>query len=161
MLIITMLTRWWRTTGGTAGCIVAGRLAKADPSLEILVVEEGIGTKNNPIVIHPALFPANQAPSAKTVTFYESKPSKHLADRKVVVPTGGCMGGGSSVNFLMYTRGQAIDYDDWDTEGWSARDLVPLLRKASGRLGRKCNVSGQRILMCAFCTDREIPHWAP
>ena len=129
-----MLTRW-RKTGGSAGCVVAGRLAKADPSLEILVVEGGIGTKNNPLIIHPALFPANQAPGTKTVLFYESKPSEHVAGRKVIVPAGGCLGGGSSVNFMMYTRGQSIDYDNWDTEGWSAKDLIPLLRKVGERLG--------------------------
>ena len=119
---------------------MAGRLAKADPSLEILVVEGGVWTKNNPIVIHPALFPANQAPGTKTVILYESKPSGHIAGRRLAVPTGGCVGGGSSVNFMMYTRGQAIDYDDWETDGWRAKDLVTLLRKVSGCLGTK--VSG-------------------
>jgi choline dehydrogenase-like flavoprotein len=128
-------------TGGTTGCVVAGRLAKADPSLEILVIEGGVGTKNNPTVIHPALYPANQAPGSKTITFYESQPNEHLAGRKAVVAAGSCVGGGSSVNFMMYTRGQAIDYDDWNTEGWSAKDLVPLLRKVSGCLRRKCYVS--------------------
>ncbi|KAH0542706.1 hypothetical protein FGG08_002941 [Glutinoglossum americanum] len=115
--------------GGAAGCVVAGRLARADPSLEILVVESGINTKNNPQIIHPAYFPSNLVPDTKTAFFYKGKPSEHIAGRAPIVPTGACLGGGSSINYMMYTRGQAIDYDSWDTEGWSAKDLIPLFRK--------------------------------
>jgi alcohol oxidase len=120
--------------GGTAGCVIAGRLARADPSLEILVIESGVGTKDNPQIVHPAFFPVHLAPNSKTTLFYKAKPSEHVAGRAVVVPAGGCLGGGSSINFMMYTRAQAVDYDGWNTEGWSAKDLVPLLRKASERL---------------------------
>ncbi|KAI9864303.1 MAG: hypothetical protein M1813_003223 [Trichoglossum hirsutum] len=115
--------------GGTAGCVVAGRLAKADPSLEILVMEYGIDAKNNPKIVHPALFPALMAPDSNTKLFYNAKPSESLAGRMPVVLTGGCLGGGSSINFMMYARGQSIDYDDWGTEGWSAEDLLPLFKK--------------------------------
>ncbi|KAH0564861.1 hypothetical protein GP486_001755 [Trichoglossum hirsutum] len=117
--------------GGTAGCVVAGRLAKADPSLEILVVEYGIDTKNDPKIVNPALFPALLAPDSKTARFHEAKPSENLAGRSPAVVTGACLGGGSSINFMMYTRGQSTDFDDWDTEGWNAKDLLPLFKKAS------------------------------
>jgi alcohol oxidase len=117
--------------GGTAGCVAAGRLAKADPSLEILVVEYGIDTENDPRIVHPALFPALLAPNSNTTLVYDAKPSESLAGRAPVVHAGGCLGGGSSINFMMYTRAQGIDYDDWDTEGWSAKDLLPLFKKAS------------------------------
>lgn len=42
---------------------------------------------------------------------------------------GGCLGGGSSINFMMYTRAQAVDYDSFKTEGWYAKDLIPLSNK--------------------------------
>jgi alcohol oxidase len=42
---------------------------------------------------------------------------------------GGLLGGGSSINFMMYTRAQGIDFDSWDTEGWAAKDMIPLCNK--------------------------------
>jgi alcohol oxidase len=42
---------------------------------------------------------------------------------------GGLLGGGSSINFMMYTRAQGVDFDSWKTKGWTAHDLLPLARK--------------------------------
>ena len=42
---------------------------------------------------------------------------------------GGILGGGSSINFMMYTRAQGIDFDSWETEGWAAKDMIPLCKK--------------------------------
>ena len=42
---------------------------------------------------------------------------------------GGLLGGGSSINFMMYTRAQGIDYDSWETPGWTAKDILPLCKK--------------------------------
>lgn len=42
---------------------------------------------------------------------------------------GGVLGGGSSINFMMYTRAQGVDYDSWKTEGWYAKDMIPLSNK--------------------------------
>lgn len=42
---------------------------------------------------------------------------------------GGCLGGGSSINFMMYTRAQGADFDSWKTDGWYAKDMLPLLKK--------------------------------
>jgi alcohol oxidase len=42
---------------------------------------------------------------------------------------GGLLGGGSSINFMMYTRAQGCDFDSWNTPGWSAKDMLPLLNK--------------------------------
>jgi alcohol oxidase len=39
------------------------------------------------------------------------------------------LGGGSSINFMMYTRAQGVDFDDWETKGWSADDLLPLMKR--------------------------------
>ncbi len=42
---------------------------------------------------------------------------------------GGLLGGGSSINFMMYTRAQGVDFDSWKTKGWTAQDLLPLAKK--------------------------------
>ena len=42
---------------------------------------------------------------------------------------GGMLGGGSSINFMMYTRAQGADFDSWNTEGWAAKDMIPLCNK--------------------------------
>ncbi|KAF3176744.1 hypothetical protein EYR41_011777 [Orbilia oligospora] len=115
--------------GGSAGCTLAGRLAAADPSLSILVIEAGINNKDVPNVVHPAMYLSHLIPGAQTTTFHKSKKSEKLNNREAIVPIGGCLGGSSSINFMMYTRGQGIDYDDWKTEGWSGKDLLPLFKK--------------------------------
>lgn len=89
------------TQGGTAGCAVAGRLAEADPKLSILVIEVGQDNYENPVVVIPAMFLANLAPGSKTALFYKAKKSNALAGREVIVPSGGTLGGGSSINFMM------------------------------------------------------------
>ncbi|KAF2437720.1 GMC oxidoreductase [Karstenula rhodostoma CBS 690.94] len=115
--------------GGTTGCVVAARLADADPSLEILVIERG---PNNelPTIEYPAAFPANLAPDSKTTYFNVSKPSTHVGNRPLVVPSGGVLGGGSSINFMTYSRAQNQDLDAWDTPGWSSDELLPYTKKS-------------------------------
>lgn len=68
-------------------------------------------------IVNPALFITNILPESKTATFYTAEPSKYLNERRAIVPIGGCLGGGSSINFLVYVRPQEIDFDDWKTEG--------------------------------------------
>lgn len=119
--------------GGTAGCIVAGRLAEADPTLSVLVIEGGANNHNVPSVVYPAFFLQNLQPSTKTAIFYQGNKASQLADREPIVPSGGTLGGGSSINFMMYTRGQRDDFDAWNTEGWSSDELRPYLNKV--RLG--------------------------
>ncbi|KAI1433478.1 alcohol oxidase-like protein [Xylaria sp. CBS 124048] len=115
--------------GGTAGCIIAARLADADPNLTILVIEGGPNNRNNPLIVHPAFFFANLAPGTKTISFYASRKSEFLGNRELLVPAGNVLGGGSSVNFALYSRAQRSDLDAWSTPGWSADDLLPYMRK--------------------------------
>jgi alcohol oxidase len=61
--------------------------------------------------------------------FYKSQKSKHLNNREAIVPMGGILGGGSSINFMMYTRAQGADFDAWKTPGWTAKEMLPLLNK--------------------------------
>ena len=92
--------------GGTAACIAAGRLAQADPNLSILLVEGGKNNLNDPTITNPAMYLAHLAPDSKTALFYKSNKEKALNDREAIVPAGGVLGGGSSINFMMYTRGE-------------------------------------------------------
>ncbi|KAI4955362.1 hypothetical protein J4E91_001222 [Alternaria rosae] len=115
--------------GGTAGCIIAGRLAEDDPSLSILVIEGGANNKDVASVVNPVFYLQNLLPATKTALFYKGNKSKQLADREPIVPCGGTLGGGSSINFMMYTRAQRSDFDSWNTPGWSAEEMWPHLKK--------------------------------
>ncbi|KAH8682575.1 alcohol oxidase-like protein [Xylariales sp. PMI_506] len=115
--------------GGTAGCIVASRLAEADPNLSILVIEGGPDNYNDPSVVNPAFFLQHLLPTSKTALFYKANKAEQLAGREAIVPSGGMLGGGSSINFMMYTRAQRSDFDSWRTPGWSADEMIPYLNK--------------------------------
>ncbi|KAK2616431.1 hypothetical protein QQS21_000673 [Conoideocrella luteorostrata] len=122
--------------GGTAGCVVASRLASADAGLSILVVECGPDNYNDPGIVHPGLFFGHLAPTSKTTLFYASKPSDHLGGRAPVVPSGGVLGGGSSINMCMYSRPQRSDFDGWNTPGWTADDMLPYMNRFETYHGR-------------------------
>ncbi|KAL6694340.1 GMC oxidoreductase domain-containing protein [Trichoderma pleuroticola] len=115
--------------GGSCGCVVAGRLANLDHNLKVLLIEAGESNLNNPWVFRPGIYPRNMKLDSKTASFYESRPSKWLAGRKAVVPCAHVLGGGSSINFMMYTRASASDYDDFQAKGWTTQELLPLMRK--------------------------------
>ncbi|KAK8058466.1 alcohol oxidase [Apiospora phragmitis] len=115
--------------GGSCGCVVAGRLANLDHNLKVLLIEAGESNLNNPWVYRPGIYPKNMKLDSKTASFYESRPSPWLAGRKAVVPCAHILGGGSSINFLMYTRASASDYDDFQAKGWTTEELLPLMKK--------------------------------
>ncbi|KAF8830664.1 hypothetical protein HHX47_DHR2000886 [Lentinula edodes] len=101
--------------GGTVACIIAGRLAQADPSLKILIIEAGSHSLNLHHHVQPARY-LNNLVQGHTFTHHNS--------------------GGSAVNFLMYTRAPSSDYDDWErlgNPGWGSESLIPLAKKASDR----------------------------
>ncbi|KAF9230349.1 GMC oxidoreductase-domain-containing protein [Melanogaster broomeanus] len=118
--------------GGTTACVAAGRLAGANPSLSILVVESGQHSRDVPIHVQPCQFTANLVPTSTTMSFHVGKPTKHINNRIPILQCGRSVGGGSTVNFMVYVRGSASDYDDWakfGNEGWSSHDLLPLMKK--------------------------------
>ncbi|KAF8171077.1 GMC oxidoreductase-domain-containing protein [Mycena galopus ATCC 62051] len=120
--------------GGTAACVIACRLATAFPDLKILVLECGPTTKGKKEHIQPGQFITHLTPTSHSMQFYPSKPSEHLAGRSLVVPSGRCIGGASSINFMVYNNPAASDFDDWENEfgnvGWSSKELIPMLQKA-------------------------------
>ncbi|KAI0465845.1 alcohol oxidase-like protein [Xylaria cf. heliscus] len=115
--------------GGTAGCVVASRVADADADLSILVIEGGPNNRNVPTVAHPVLWAANCLAGSTTVSHHKSGKEEQIADRESIVFVGNSLGGGSSVNAMMYARAQKCDFDSWATAGWTADDLLPYLKK--------------------------------
>ncbi|PVH99526.1 alcohol oxidase [Periconia macrospinosa] len=121
--------------GGTCACVIAGRLAEADPQLSILIIEQGPNNLDVPTIKHPALFMNGLLPTSNATLFYKSKAEEQLNNRELVVPSGGTLGGGSSINLMMYARAQRSDFDAWNVPGWSADDMIPYLRKLETYLG--------------------------
>jgi choline dehydrogenase-like flavoprotein len=111
--------------GGPAGCVLANRLS-SDPSLKVLLLEAG-GGDWNPLFRMPAGF----ARMTKGVASWgwSTVPQKHLKGRVIWYTQAKVIGGGSSINAQLYTRGNAKDYDAWVTDagckGWSYREVLP------------------------------------
>jgi len=120
------------TTGGTAACVVAARLADADPKMSILVIEQGPNNFDVPKIVHPALFLSGLMPTSNATLFYQGNIESQLDGRQLTVPSGGTLGGGSSINLMMYSRVQDVDFDSWKTSGWATEEMLPYLKKVSG-----------------------------
>ncbi|KAI0685099.1 hypothetical protein BC835DRAFT_1291050 [Cytidiella melzeri] len=117
---------------GTSGGVAAGRLAIADPSLKILLIEAGPHVKDDEAFVQPAKCLSHLRADNPVFKVHVSEHCEFLG-RKQVVTVPHVVGGGSSVNFTIYNRAVASDFDDWEkvheNTGWGAKDLVPLLKK--------------------------------
>lgn len=114
---------------GSAGCVLAERLS-ADPSNRVLLLEAGSWDRN-PLIHIPAALPA-VAPNPKLNWGYHTEPEPHLNNRRLFWPRGKTVGGSSSINGMVYTRGNAGDYDRWaelGAEGWSYREVLPYFKR--------------------------------
>ncbi|MGH1466123.1 MAG: GMC family oxidoreductase [Cognatishimia sp.] len=115
---------------GSAGCVVANRLCK-DPSVKVVLLEAG-GRDINPWIHIPVgYFKTIHNPSVDWC--YETEPDPGLNGRSIEWPRGKVLGGSSSLNGLLYVRGQAADYDRWQqmgNPGWGYDDVLPLFKRA-------------------------------
>jgi choline dehydrogenase-like flavoprotein len=116
--------------GGSAGCVLANRLS-ADPGIRVLLLEAG-GSDRHPLFHMPAGF----AKMTKGIGSWgwHTVPQKHLKGRILRFTQAKVIGGGSSINAQLYTRGVPADYDEWVSEegavGWSYRDVLPYFKRA-------------------------------
>lgn len=114
--------------GGSAGCTVTGRLAQAGAS--VLLLEAG-PRDTNPLIHIPAGF--TRLLSTKLLYQYQTTPQTGLDGRPRILPQGRALGGGSSVNALIYVRGQREDYDEWANlgcDGWSYDEVLSYFKHA-------------------------------
>jgi len=113
---------------GSAGCAMAYRLSEAGAS--VLVIEHG-GSDAGPFIQMPAAlsYPMNMG---RYDWGFMSEPEPHLGNRKLVCPRGKVIGGSSSVNGMVYVRGNAHDYDHWAEQGargWGYDDVLPYFKR--------------------------------
>ncbi|QRW14249.1 GMC oxidoreductase [Ceratobasidium sp. AG-Ba] len=96
-----------------------------------MLIEYGPNNIDDPMVSTPAVYPRNMRllESDKAHFYYDTNKSKFLRGRKTIVPCAKVLGGGSSINFQMYTRASASDWNDFKTEGWTYEDLLPLMKR--------------------------------
>ncbi len=112
---------------GSAGCVLANRLT-ADGRTTVLLLEAG-PRDTDPWIHVPLGY--GKLFNKKTVNWsYWSEPEPHLNGRKIFTPRGKVLGGSSSINGLVYMRGQREDFDGWGLDGWRYDDLLPYFRKS-------------------------------
>ncbi len=112
---------------GSAGCVLANRLTE-NGRHSVLLLEAGPQDRNPWIHVpigYGKLF------NEKSVNWaYESEPEPHVDGRRIFTPRGKVLGGSSSINGLVYIRGQPRDYDNWAIPGWRFADLLPYFIKS-------------------------------
>jgi choline dehydrogenase len=158
--------------GGSAGCVLANRLSE-NPDARVLLLEAG-GKDSHPLIHMPVGF-AKMTTGPHTWGLVTA-PQKHANDREIPYAQARVIGGGSSINAEVFTRGNPVDYDRWANEegceGWSFKDVQQYFLRSEGNtilsgdwhgtdgpLGVS-NIPDPQVMTRAFvqaCQERGIP----
>lgn len=123
---------------GSAGCVLARRLAE-NPRYSVLLLEAG--PRDTYPWIHVPIGYGKTMFNSRVNWCYYTEADPNINSRSVYWPRGKVLGGSSAINGLLYVRGQAEDYDDWQAmgcEGWSYRDVLPYFIRSEDQ-GRGAN----------------------
>lgn len=143
---------------GSAGSAMASRLSE-DGKHSVIVIEFG-GSDIGPLIQMPAAlsYPMNMS---HYDWGYKSEPEPHLGGRELVTPRGKLIGGSSSINGMVYVRGHACDFDEWENQGaknWSYSDVLPYFqRMETSHGGEEGGVRGNKGPMHITRGRRENP----
>ena len=122
---------------GSAGCVLANRLS-ADGRYSVLLLEAG-PVDHSPWIHLPIGY--GKTMFHRTLNWgLQTEVEPGMANRQIYWPRGRCLGGSSSINGLIYVRGQAADYDHWaalGNEGWGWKDVLPYFTRAEGNVRGK------------------------
>ncbi|WP_421780543.1 GMC family oxidoreductase N-terminal domain-containing protein [Kiloniella litopenaei] len=140
---------------GSAGCVLANRLS-ADPDNSVLLIEAG-GSDSSIFI---------QMPTALSIPMnmqrynwdFESEPEPYMDNRRLHCPRGKVLGGSSSINGMVYVRGHACDFDEWEEQGatgWGYKNCLPYFQRAETWKGNRDEYRGNDGPL-ATCNGNEM-----
>jgi len=133
--------------GGSAGCVLANRLTE-DRDVSVLLLEAGPPDRSLWIDV-----PVGFSKLLQSSTYnwrFESEPEENVKGRAIPIPRGRTLGGSSSINGMLYVRGQPLDYDTWaqlGNRGWSYEAVLPYFKKSENYEGRGGEARGRGGLL--------------
>lgn len=128
---------------GTAGCVLANRLTR-DPAINVLIIEAG--GRDDYVWIHIPVGYLHCIGNPRTDWMFNTEPEAGLGGRSLIYPRGKVLGGSSSINGMIYMRGQSNDYDRWaevtGDDSWRWEHVLPMFMKSEHYHGGRTDVHG-------------------